>query len=65
MRRQDMPEYYRVNGAIYINAVEEIDESTSLNDNEIGYRMEQSHSVDIDEEADLVMAEFYLKHSEK
>ncbi len=64
VRRQDMPEYYRVNGAVYINAVEEIDEATSFNDNEIGYRMEQSHSVDIDEEADLAVAEFYLKHSE-
>ena len=65
VRRQDMPEYYRVNGAVYINAVEKIDEATSFNDNEIGYRMEQSHSVDIDEEADLAVAAFYLKHSEK
>lgn len=60
-RRQDMPEYYRVNGCIYINRVDEIDQSLSFNDNSIGFIMEKSHSVDIDEEKDLIMAEYYLK----
>ncbi|MCR5609704.1 MAG: acylneuraminate cytidylyltransferase family protein [Lachnospiraceae bacterium] len=31
-RRQDMPRYYKVNGCIYINNIDEIDENTSLND---------------------------------
>lgn len=60
-RRQDMPEYYRVNGCIYINRIDEIDRSLSFNDNPIGFIMDKSHSVDIDEEKDLVMAEYFLK----
>ncbi|MCM1232443.1 MAG: acylneuraminate cytidylyltransferase family protein [Ruminococcus flavefaciens] len=64
MRRQDMPEYYRVNGALYINAIEEIDLSTSFNDNPLGFKMDISHSVDIDEESDFVMAEFYMKQKD-
>ncbi len=59
-RRQDMPKYYRVNGCIYINNVGEIDSNTSFNDNKVGYIMEQSHSVDIDELKDLALAEYYL-----
>ena len=60
VRRQDMPVIYKVNGAIYINRIAEIDENTSFNDNEIGYRMEKSHSVDIDELSDFALAEYYL-----
>ena len=61
-RRQDMPDYYRVNGCIYINKIEEVTVKTSFNDNPIGYVMEQNHSVDIDEMKDLVVAEYYLKN---
>ena len=49
--------FYRVNGAIYINSVSEINESTSFNDNELGYVMENSHSVDIDSLEDIKEAE--------
>lgn len=59
-RRQDMPRYYRVNGCIYINAVEEINETTSFNDNSVPYIMAKSHSVDIDGMRDLAIAEYYL-----
>lgn len=59
-RRQDMPDYYRVNGCIYINAIDDIDENTSFNDNPVPYVMERSHSVDIDELSDLAMANYYL-----
>ena len=61
VRRQDMPQYYRVNGAIYINAIETICQETSFNDNPIGYKMEVSHSVDIDEEVDFALANYYIK----
>ena len=57
VRRQDFERFYRVNGAIYINAVSEIDENTSFNDNELGYVMEKSHSVDIDSLDDIKEAE--------
>lgn len=60
-RRQDMPEYYKVNGCIYINKIEEINENTSFNDNKIPFIMTKEHSIDIDELSDLCMAEYYLK----
>lgn len=61
-RRQDMPKYYRVNGCIYINSVEEINPATSFNDNEIPYVMPVSRSIDIDEAIDLRLAELYLRN---
>ncbi len=64
-RRQDMPKFYRVNGCIYINLVNELTEQTSFNDNEIPYIMDRTHSVDIDEISDLCMAEYYLNNSQR
>lgn len=61
VRRQDMPKYYHVNGVIYINAIEEINENTSFNDNRLGFIMEQIHSVDIDQEEDLYLARYYIE----
>ena len=62
VRRQDMPKFYCVNGCIYINGIEEINQELSQNDNCIPYVMDVKHSVDIDEYDDLLEAEFYLKH---
>lgn len=63
IRRQDMPTYYKVNGAIYINHIREIDESLSFNDNPIPYIMNREHSVDIDTWDDLEMAKEILNES--
>lgn len=63
-RRQDMPDYYRVNGCIYINGINNLKEETSFNDNNMPYIMSQEHSVDIDEPKDLVLAEYYLQRKE-
>lgn len=60
-RRQDMPKYYKINGCIYINSVDDLGKDTSFNDNCIPYIMEKSHSVDIDEMDDLNTAERYLQ----
>lgn len=60
IRRQDMKKYYRINGAIYINYVEDISESTSFNDNEVAFIMSNQHAVDIDDMQDMELAEFYL-----
>lgn len=60
-RRQDMPAYYRVNGCIYINLIDELNENTSFNDNTVPFVMSREHSVDIDEMKDLYIAEYYLK----
>lgn len=63
-RRQDMPNFYRVNGAIYINEISKINEDTSFNDNPLPYIMDGSHSVDIDEPSDLIIAEYFMKHTD-
>jgi len=55
-RRQDMPPYYRVNGAIYVNFWEDLSPTLSLNDNPYGYVMEKKDSLDIDTKADLEAA---------
>ena len=61
IRRQDMPTYYEVNGAIYINAISDITESLSFNDNTIPYIMSREHAVDIDTWDDLDEAERIMK----
>ena len=63
IRRQDMPTYYEVNGAIYINHIREIDENLSFNDNPIPYIMNREHSVDIDTWDDLEKAKEILIES--
>ena len=63
IRRQDMPTYYEVNGAIYINAISDITESLSFNDNPIPYIMNREHSVDIDTWDDLEKAKYYLNNN--
>lgn len=62
-RRQDMPPFYRVNGCIYINNVCEINETTSFNDNMVPFIMDRKHSVDIDEETDLLYASLLINHT--
>ena len=64
-RRQDMPPFYRINGCIYINNLNELNDKTSFNDNSVPYIMEQSHSVDIDDLADFYLAEYYLGNIDK
>ena len=63
-RRQDMPEYYRVNGSIYINRISEICVDTSFNDNPVPFIMKKANSVDIDEPEDIILAEYYLSKTE-
>lgn len=60
-RRQDMPPFYRVNGAIYVNKWEELSPTLSFNDNPYGYIMEQKDSLDIDSLADLKRAQEIAK----
>ncbi|WP_104641347.1 acylneuraminate cytidylyltransferase family protein [Helicobacter bizzozeronii] len=48
VRRQDLPAYYKVNGAIYIHQVETLTPNTSLNDALIGYEIALDHALDID-----------------
>ena len=64
VRRQDMPPFYRVNGSIYINPIEEISQTTSFNDNLVPFIMQKNHSVDIDEPIDLRIAEWIAERPE-
>lgn len=58
-RSQDLEEYYRLNGAIYICKTDKLLEEKSffLKDNIFAYMMDRESSVDIDEEIDFKMAE--------
>ncbi len=58
-RRQDLKEFYQVDGAVYINTVSELNEDTNFNENRYGLVMEKSHSVDIDEKSDICMADYF------
>lgn len=61
-RRQDFPDFYKVNGAIYINKINEnLNSKTSLNDNRLAYIMDEMYDVDIDELMDLELAQIALK----
>ncbi|MGE4465985.1 cytidylyltransferase domain-containing protein [Sphaerochaeta sp.] len=62
-RSQDLPQYYRLNGAIYICEYEKlISEKTFFIKNNIyAYRMERSSSVDIDEEIDFKLVSILIQ----
>lgn len=60
VRRQELPKFYVINGAIYINKISEIDSSTSFNDNEIPFVMATENSVDVDEYVDLAIVNYWL-----
>jgi CMP-N,N'-diacetyllegionaminic acid synthase len=54
IRRQDHPNYYKVNGAIYINRIDEnLSKDTSLNDNKLAYIMDREFDLDLDDPIDL------------
>ncbi|MEA3494752.1 MAG: acylneuraminate cytidylyltransferase family protein, partial [Bacteroidota bacterium] len=60
--RQEMPDYYWINGAIYLANVNFYRENKSLyGDKTFAYIMPKERSVDIDEKIDLLLAEQLLK----
>ena len=60
-RRQDFQDFYKVNGAIYINKINQnLNNKTSLNDNKLVYIMDEKYDVDIDEMLDLQIAELAI-----
>ncbi|MBQ7565059.1 MAG: acylneuraminate cytidylyltransferase family protein [Lachnospiraceae bacterium] len=55
--RQEMPTYYRVNGAIYLVRIECLGDMTILyDDNCYSYVMSRQHSIDIDTQIDFIIA---------
>lgn len=62
IRRQDFPKFYRVDGAIYIQKLDdEFNLNTSLNDGKLAYIMKEEYSVDIDTYLDIKKIEYYLE----
>lgn len=61
-RSQDLPKYYRINGAIYICKTEELlkNKGFFLKEKVFAYIMDKKDSVDIDEEIDFKLAQFCL-----
>ncbi|BBF44962.1 N-acetylneuraminate cytidylyltransferase [Lachnospiraceae bacterium KM106-2] len=61
VRRQDFPDYYKVNGSIYLNRLDEtFTNETSLNDNQYPYLMSNEFDIDIDTLQDLEYARYRL-----
>lgn len=60
--RQDLPTYYRLNGAIYIGKVEQFRTNKSfLGKNSIAYIMSQEDSIDIDSKLDFELARIMMR----
>ena len=64
VRRQDMPDYYRVNGCVYVNPMSEVTGELSFNDNPIPYIMPAERSVDVDGYEDIALVEYYLRNQQ-
>lgn len=60
--RQQLPNYYRINGSLYIISVDHLfDNKDFYSDNTFGYIMDQESSIDIDTELDFLIAEAIMK----
>ena len=63
-RRQDLPELYILNGAIYIAKREEyLKKEDFINEDTLGYIMSKENSIDIDEPMDLKFARFMMEET--
>jgi len=59
---QELPDYYRVNGAIYISAYDYMKQNMGFfGYSTFAYIMESEHSIDIDTELDFTIAEYLLE----
>lgn len=61
-RRQLLPTYYRLNGAMYIVDVEKIMESNDIYTGAYAYVMPTYKSVDVDSELDFIIAEKVMEY---
>ncbi|WP_227394279.1 acylneuraminate cytidylyltransferase family protein [Jeotgalibacillus aurantiacus] len=59
--RQQLPVYYRLNGAIYLVKTSHLSDRVDLyHDRSYAYVMDKRHSIDIDDEMDFKIAEMLL-----
>ncbi len=62
-RRQDLPAVYVLNGAVYVAKVEWLLRAKSfLTEETLAYKMPKERSIDIDNQTDLLFAQFLLKN---
>lgn len=59
--RQELPTFYRYNGAIYLIKVEELKEEHMFSNGCYAYIMPRERSIDIDTPLDFMMAEMMIK----
>lgn len=59
--RQELPAYYRINGAVYLIKREELDMSPMFRNRCFAYIMPHERSIDIDTEFDFKIAEVFMK----
>lgn len=59
--RQNLEQYYRINGAIYITKCSGVLEKKDVYTNSFAYIMPRERSIDIDVELDFIMAESIMK----
>ncbi len=63
-RRQELPEVYALNGAVYVADIEWLQNSKSFITNEtLGYIMEKSNSYDIDTEEDFLFCDWKKRNA--
>lgn len=58
--RQELPSYYRLNGAIYLIKKEELQKEKMFRNKNYAYVMSNEKSIDIDNELDFKLAEYLL-----
>ncbi|MBQ6587190.1 MAG: acylneuraminate cytidylyltransferase family protein [Butyrivibrio sp.] len=60
--RQELPKFYRLNGAIYLGRTNQFMKNRSfIGKNGFAYIMDQTDSIDIDSELDFLIAEFLMR----
>lgn len=59
--RQQLPKFYRINGAVYLVKKERIGLENMLQERCYAYLMPRERSIDIDTAFDFKLAEFYMK----
>ena len=66
IRSQDLPKYYRINGAIYICKTARLmnEKTFFIDDNIFAYKMDRKRSVDIDLKEDFLLAESLMNNHE-
>ena len=61
--RQELPKYYRLNGAIYLIKREEVEKQKMFREKNYAYIMSNEKSIDIDSELDFKIAEYFMKYN--